>query len=253
MEAFERGLITKTDTGGLELEFGNHESMIEIVKQIGTREGYGFVLGEGIKRVAEGLGGLAEEFAMHVKGLEFPAHDPRAFNGLALSYATSNRGACHLAAFSHGFERVLTMPELGYEKPHDRLLTEGKGEFIAKMQNVSGLYDSLKLCKFMWSNGMGLNRIVEWVHAITGWDYSFDELMETGERIYNIKRLFNVRCGISRKDDTLPTRSLTQKRQGEGVIVNLPHLGKMLSDYYEYRGWSDEGIPTEDKIKQLGL
>jgi aldehyde:ferredoxin oxidoreductase len=253
MEAYERGLITKKDTGGLELQFGNHESMIEMVKQIGNREGYGLVLGEGIKRVAEGLGGLAQEFAMHVKGLEFPAHDPRAFNGLALSYATSNRGACHLAAFSHGFERVLTMPEIGYEKPHDRLATEGKGEFIAKMQNVSGLYDSLKLCKFMWSNGMGLNRIVEWVSAITGWDYSFDELMETGDRIYNIKRLFNVRCGISRKDDTLPLRSLTQKRQGQGVIVNLPHLGKMLSDYYDYRGWSDEGIPTEEKIKQLGL
>ena len=118
---------------------------------------------------------------------------------------------------------------------------------------MSGSHDPSKLCKFMWSNGMGLNRLVEWIHAITGWDYSFDELMETGDRIYNIKRLFNVRCGISRKDDTLPARSLAQKRQGEGVAVNLPHLGKMLSDYYEYRGWSEEGIPTEEKIKQLCL
>lgn len=253
MEAFEKGLITEKDTGGLEIKFGNHEAMIEMIKQIGNREGYGRILGEGVRRAAEELGGLAKEFAMHVKGLEFPAHDPRALNGLALSYATSNRGACHLAAFSHGFERTLSMPELGYDKPHDRLTYEGKGEFIAKFQNVSGMYDSLKLCKFMWSNGMKLNCLVEWVHAVTGWDYSFEEFMETGERIYNIKRLFNVKLGISRKDDTLPPRSLTQKRQGEGVTVNLPHLGKMLSDYYEYRGWSEEGIPTEERLQKLGL
>lgn len=253
MEAFEKGLITEKETGGLRIEFGNPEVMIELIKQIGNREGYGRILGEGVKRVAETFNGLADEFAMHVKGLEFPAHDPRAFNGLALSYATSNRGACHLAAFSHGFERALPMPELGYDKPHDRLASEGKGEFIAKMQNVSGIYDSLKLCKFMWSNGMELNRLVEWIHAVTGWDYSFEELMETGERIYNVKRLFNVKLGISRKQDTLPPRSLSQKREGEGITVNLPQLGKMLNEYYEYRGWSEEGIPTEEKLIKLGL
>lgn len=253
MEAFEKGIITEKDTGGLELKFGNHEAMIEMIKQIANREGLGRLLGEGVRLAAEEMGGLAKEFAMHVKGLEFPAHDPRAFNGLALSYATSNRGACHLAAFSHGFERALSMPELGYDKPHDRIAIEGKGEFIAKMQNVSGMYDSLKLCKFMWSNGMELHRLVEWVHAVTGWNYSFDEFMETGERIYNLKRLFNVKCGISRKDDTLPPRSLAQKRQGEGVTVNLPHLGQMLSDYYEYRGWSEDGIPTEETLQKFNL
>lgn len=253
MEAFTKGIITEKDTDGIKLNFGSHEAMIKMVELIAKREGIGKILSEGVKRAAETFGGLALEFALHVKGLEFPAHDPRAFNGLALSYATSNRGACHLAGFTHGFERALALPELGYDGPHDRLLTEGKGEFVAKMQNLSGLYDSLKLCKFMMSGGTPISKLVEWLNAITGWDVTFDELMKAGERMYNIKRLFNVKCGISRKDDTLPPRTLTLKRQGEGITVNQPHLGKMLSDYYEYRGWTEEGIPSNDKLEELGL
>jgi len=253
MEAFTKGIITEKDTGGIQLNFGNYEAMIEMVKLIAERQGIGNLLAEGVRKAAESLGGLALEFAVHVKGLEFPAHDPRAFNGLALSYATSNRGACHLAGLTHGFERAIPLPELGYEKYHDRLLVEGKGEFVAKMQNLSGLYDSLKLCKFMMSGGTPISKLVEWLNAVTGWDVTFDELMKTGERIFNIKRLFNVRCGISRKDDTLPPRIMVLKRQGEGITVNQPHIGKLLSDYYEYRGWTEEGIPSEKKLMELGL
>ena len=253
MEAFEKGLITEKDTGGMQIKFGDHAVMVELLKQIGNREGYGRILGEGVRRVSEDMGGLAKEFAMHVKGMEFPGHDPRAYNGMALSYATSNRGACHLAAFSHAFERVFVMPELGYDKPNDRFSQEGKGEFIAKFQNVSGMYDSLKLCKFMWGFGLQLKDIVKWLNAVTGWDYTLEEFLETGERIYNVKRVFNVKLGISRKDDTLPPRSLTLKRRGEGLTENLPHLGKMLSEYYEYRGWSEDGIPTDNTLQKLGL
>ena len=254
MELYEKGIITKEDTGGLEIKFGDEKVMIELIKLIGERKGFGEVLGEGVRIAAERIGGLAKEYAFHVKGLEFPAHDPRAFNGLALSYATSNRGACHLAGFTHGYEKANKIPELGYDKPHDRHTAEGKAEFVIKMQNLMGVVDSLKVCKFAVSNGLKISTLVDWVKFVVGWeDYSFEELMKTGERIYNIKRLFNVKCGISRKDDTLPMRFLTLKREGEGVQVNLPPLGKMLSEYYEIRGWNEVGIPTDSKLKELDI
>lgn len=254
MELYEKGIINKEDTGGLDITFGNEEVMVELTKLIGERKGFGELLGEGVRNIARKIGGAAEEYAIHVKGLEPPAHDPRAYNGVALSYATSNRGACHLAGFTHGFERVLPMPELGYDKPHDRHQTEGKAEFVIKMQNLSGVVDSLKVCKFTLQNSLTIATLVDWVKYVVGWeDYSLEELLKTGERIYNIKRMFNVNCGISRKDDKLPARFLTLKREGEGIAVNLPNLGTMLSEYYLIRGWSEEGIPTEEKVQELEI
>ncbi|GFN22682.1 aldehyde ferredoxin oxidoreductase family protein [Thermanaeromonas sp. C210] len=254
MEAFEKGLIGEGDTGGVKLTWGNADAMVEMVRQIGERTGLGKLLGEGAKRAAEALGGLAVEFAHHVKGLEFPAHDPRAFNGVALAYATSNRGACHLQAFTHPFERVVKMPELGYEEPHDRLAVEGKGEFVARLQNLMSMVDSLKICKFVFNGGVQVSHLTSWLNSITGWNISPQEFLETGERLFTLKRMFNVRyCGISRKDDTLPPRPLTCKRRGEGVTVNLPPLGRMLSDYYECRGWDEIGIPTREVLERLDI
>lgn len=254
MELFARGLISKEDTNGIDLSFGNEEAMIESIKMIGKREGFGRLLGEGVRMAAEEIGGRAKEFSLHVKGLELPAHDPRAFNGVALSYATANRGACHLAGFTHGYERVLTLPELGYDTPHDRHLIDGKAEFVVKMQNLMGVFDSVKLCKFMLLGGFRLQTLVDWVKYVVGWDdFTLDELMLTGERIFNVKRQFNVACGITRKDDMLPMRFLTEKREGEGVTVNLPPLGKMLGDYYALRGWDETGIPSQGKLSELSL
>ena len=253
MELYQRGIINKEDTNGLDISFGNKEVMIKLIKMIGERKGFGELLGEGVRNMSEKIGGLAKECAIHVKGLEPPAHDPRAIHGVALSYATSNRGACHLAGFTHGFERTATMPELGYDQPHDRHQLEGKAEFVIKMQNLMGVIDSIKVCKFAVANGLKIKTMVDWVKYVVGWeDFSMEELMETGERIYNIKRMFNVSCGISRKDDTLPMRFLTLKREGEGIQVKLPQLGDMLSEYYKLRGWDEFGIPTEDKLKELG-
>lgn len=252
MEAYEKGILTLEDTDGIELKFGNSEAMVTMVEKIARREGLGKILAEGVKLAAETIGKGSDEFAIHVKGLEPPAHDPRALHGVALSYATSNRGACHLAGFTHPFERVRFIPELGYNEPHDRHQTDGKGEFVAKLQNLMGVYDSIKICKFM-INGLRLTDFTNWINYVTGWKLSIDDVMEAGERIYNLKRLYNVACGVSRKDDTLPSRFLTLKRTGEDLVVNLPHLGKMLSDYYEFRGWSEDGIPTPAKLEQLGL
>lgn len=254
MELFEKGIIDTSVTDGLEINFGDEKILIKLIRMIGEREGFGKILGEGVRKASQIIGGKAEEYAIHVKGLEPPAHDPRAFNGLALSYATSNRGACHVAGFTHGYERTNCMPELGYDKPHDRHLVDGKAEFVIKFQNLMGVVDSLKVCKFGISSGMKIKSLAEWLNYVVGWEnYTVEELLKAGERIYNVKRLFNVGCGVSRKDDTLPLRHQTLKREGDGVIVNFPPLGRMLSEYYYLRGWNEIGIPKPEKIKELNI
>ncbi|MFQ5762546.1 MAG: aldehyde ferredoxin oxidoreductase family protein [Candidatus Bathyarchaeia archaeon] len=253
IEAFERSLITTKDTDGLRLEWGNPQLMLTLVEKIGKREGFGYMLGEGVKRTAEKIGPQAEEFALHVKGLEPAMHDPRAYNSVGVSYATSNRGACHLQGFTHVFERSIAMPELGYDTVQDRLGVEGKGELSAKGQNLMSVMDSLKLCKFTLFGGVKVSHMVEWLNAVTGWNTSIPELLRTGERIYNLKRMYNVRCGFSRKDDTLPNRILTLKRKQGGAAENLPPLNSMLEEYYNYRGWDENGIPTPEKLKELQL
>ncbi len=252
MEAFERGLLTRAGLDGLELRWGDGAAMLEMVRRIGTREGFGAVLGLGVMEAARRLGSEAQEFALHVKGLELPAHDPRAFFSSALSYATSNRGACHLAGFTHGLEDSLTVPELGYPDPLDPFAVEGKGEMVAVMQNLMGLFDSLKVCKFV----LGPLTIQDMIHglfAVTGRKSTLSDLMLTGERIFNLKRMYNMRCGISRKDDTLPGRLLTRPRTGGRAAGRLPHLGRMLHDYYLFRGWDEFGRPRPETLQRLGL
>jgi len=248
MEAFEKGLLTKKDTNGLELTFGNAEALIEVIHKISKKEGYlGNLLSKGVKSAAMLLGKNSEEFAIHVKGMEFPAHDPRAFFGVALSYATSNRGACHMQGLTHVFEKGMPIPELGING-HPRHQVEGKGEFTAKCQDLMCIFDSIKLCKLILFGGVQLTHVVNLYNAVTGLNLCIKEIMKIGERIYNLKRLYNVKCGISRKDDSLPQRILTHKRGPK-----LPPLGEMLSDYYEFRKWGETGIPTEEKLKELDL
>jgi len=252
MEAYEKGILTKKDTGELELLWGRGDVMVKMVEKIAKREGLGQLLGEGVRIAAEKLGKNSTEFSIHVKGQEMPAHDPRCFNAGAVGYATINRGACHLG-FSHVFERVLSMPEIGIDQPLPRLEVKGKGEAAAKTQNIMGLFDSLKLCKFAMFGGLKMTPILAWYNMVTGNSMTMEEFLKTGERIFNLKRMYNVRCGISRKDDTLPARFLTLKHEGEGLNPNLPPLGELLYDYYKFRGWNEEGIPTPEKLKELGL
>jgi aldehyde:ferredoxin oxidoreductase len=253
MEAYEKGLIDRGDTGGVELQWGSAEALIETIKLIGQSKGFGRVLGKGVKRAAEEIGKNSVEFSMHAKGLELPAHDPRGYNAGALGFATSSRGACHLAGFTHTFERVMRCPEIGIPEPLDRFQVEGKAILAAKTQNLMGMMDSLKLCKFIFFGGITLTHIVKWYRDVTGKEMTIDEFIKTSDRIFNLKRLYNVKLGISRKDDTLPFRSLTYKRIGQGITPNLPPLGQMLGEYYEYRGWTEDGIPTSEKLKELGL
>jgi aldehyde:ferredoxin oxidoreductase len=253
MEAYEKGLIDREDTGGIELRWGSAEAMIETIRLIAQKKGVGELLGKGVKRASEELGKNSVEFAMHIKGLELPGHDPRGYNAGAVGYATASRGGCHMAGLTHTFERVLKAPEIGIPEPLDRFQIEGKGILAAKSQNLMGMMDSLKLCKFILFGGITITHIVKWYHDVTGNEMTIDDFVKTGERIFNLKRLYNVRLGVSRKDDSLPLRSLTFKRIGKGLTPNLPPLGQMLGEYYEYRGWSEEGIPTPEKLKELGL
>lgn len=252
MEAFERGIIGPSDTDGLNLEWGNADVLVELITMIGERKGLGRLLGEGTKNAATVLGKNAEEFAIHVKGLDFPAHDPRAKLSNAVAYATSNRGACHLQAFSYEFENGIAMPEIGISETLDRFAVEGKGRLVFLTQNLMSMFDSLKCCKFTIFGGLTAGPLVDCLNYVTGWDFDIAEFMKTGERIFNLKRLYNVRCGVSRKDDTIPPRILSLMRDG-GAEGKLPPLGAMLNEYYRCRGWDEFGIPTQGKLKELGL
>ena len=253
MEAFERGLITAESAGGIELRWGDGDLVHDLIHRIAHRNGIGKLMGRGVKKFADELEGTAHEFAIHVKGLEFPAHDPRAKSSLALAYATSNRGACHLQALSMDFEEGFACPSLGFDKTFDRFTSEGKAELVVKSQNVMSIFDSLKSCKFLIHFGMEPDSMVECLNLVTGLNMTKEELLKAGERIFNLKRMFNVRCGISRKDDAIPLRIATNKRGNGNYEDSLPHLSIMLNEYYKLRGWDEMGIPKSEKLTELGL
>lgn len=248
LEAQERGLIEAP--ADLVLEWGNPETVIRLVEDMGERRGLGELLSLGVARMAEVLGGEAEEMAQHVKGQELPFHDPRALASLAVAYATHPRGACHRGN-SHLLERQAA-PVLGYPEAFERFGATGKGAMTARLQDYSGLYNSLKLCQFIMLSVEPAD-VVDWLNAATGWELSIEEFMTAGERISNLKRMFNVRLGFSRKDDTLPSRILHMPLAEGSAKGALPDLETMLDEYYEHREWDRDGLPTPDKLRQLGL
>lgn len=253
MEAYEKGLLPESVLAGARPVWGDEKAMISLVKLIGEQEGLGAFLGHGVRYCAEKLGGEANQFALHVKGLELPAHDPRAYNSLAIGYATSNRGACHLQGASYFTEKTAIVPEIGITKPLDRFRRDNLARTQADLQNVMCLFDSLKLCKFLLYGGVTLTHLGEWLTMVTGVEYSVANLLKAGERIFNLKRQFNVKAGISRKDDTIPRRILTEARPDGGAAGNLPPLAEVLEEYYSYRGWDQSGRPQPGKLAELGL
>ena len=254
MEAYEKGLLTRKDTDGIDLVWGSGETLVRMIHQIGRREGIGELMGEGSKKMAEALGRNAVEFAIHVKGLEPSAHDPRRFFSQALSYATAARGACHNASWSHPYEMALNMPEIGIPEAQDPYRIEGKAAFTAIMQDFMCAMDTLVICRFTQvGKAVTVKNQVAWLNYITGRELDVREFMKIGERVFNLKRLYNTRLGVSRKDDFLPPRFLTLERTGEGLTNRLPPLGQLLSDYYAHRRWTEDGIPSPEKLAELGL
>jgi aldehyde:ferredoxin oxidoreductase len=261
MECYEKGLLTKKDTDGLELTWGNHAAELQLIEKIATREGIGNLLAEGVTRAAGKIGRGAEKLALAVKGQELPMHEPRGKKGLGLSYAVSNRGACHLQMIDHddSWEMPQNMfPEAGFVKPADRLDTSiDKVRLVKAAEDWKSMVDSLTLCQVdSFPGGPTPEVIFGIVNSVTGWNMKPAELVKIGERAINLCRAFNVREGFSRKDDTLPERLSDPLPDGQykGQRITHDELQSMLDNYYEIRGWDKKtGIPTAMKLRELGL
>jgi len=224
-----------------------------MVEKIAYREGFGEILSDGSLRASRRIGNGSEDFVIHMKGQELALHDPRAFFSWAVAYATAHRGACHILAPTYWLERGLTFPELGYQKPLDRFATEGKGTWVKIFQDFCEVLESLVMCKFSLYGNLRGNHILNLLNLTTDWGMDFKEMLQAGERGFNLKRLINVRLGLTSKEDTLPKRLLTEMLQEGGAQGKIPNLEKMLKEYYQERVWDEDGIPTQTKLKELGI
>jgi aldehyde:ferredoxin oxidoreductase len=244
MELYDLGVITQEHTGGMALKFGSAEALAWCAEQVATGEGFGAELGLGSKRLCEKYG--HPELSMTVKGQEFPAYDPRGIQGMGLTYATSNRGACHLRSYTVSSE-ILGIPE-----KTDPLTTDGKAGLVKAFQDVTAAWDSTGLClftSFAWS----LENVAPQLDAACEGDWSADRLMETGERIWNLERDFNNKAGLTAADDTLPKRLLEEGANTGPAEGKVCGLGEMLPEYYELRGWTADGQLTDETRSRLGV
>jgi len=241
MECYEKGIISKEDTNGIELFFGNCDAQIEMIRKIALREGIGNLLAEGVKRVSEKLGKGTQDFAIHVKGMELPGYEPRGTLGMALAFATSDRGGCHLRCWPIGEELFGKL---------DRFSTKDKATTVFRQENMQAMRFTLGTCEYYTQSFHKL------LSAATGWDITMEQMLRTGERIYNLTRAFNTREHLNRKDDTLPRRLMEEPMPSgpsKGHYVKPEDLNKMLDEYYAIRGWGNNGIPTRAKLHELGL
>ncbi|MGD2142847.1 MAG: aldehyde ferredoxin oxidoreductase family protein [Anaerolineae bacterium] len=252
-EAMERGLISPEEADGLRLGWGEPEPVLTLLDQIADRDGVGKLLAHGVRAAATRLEPDAEAFAIHVKGMEPAYHDPRAFVDMGLNFATASRGACHLESGTYWRGYGLEWP--GWQEgEYDRLASTGETvRVVVEFQNYMATYNPLGLCKFMIKGGLDPSRTTELVNAATGWDWTPKHLLQVGERLFNLKRLINLRLGITGADDTLPRRFLKEPRPSGTAAGNLPDLERLLPLYYEARGWSEDGRPTQERLEQLGI
>lgn len=235
MELFETGAITEKDTGGIKLTFGSAEALVKMVELTGRCEGFGVELGQGSRRLCEKYG--HPEFSMTIKGQEIPGYDGRAMQGMGLAYATSNRGACHLRASPYGDDFQHVRPE-------------GKAKVVIETQDETGAIDSAGICQFPEYE---LDELSALLSASCEGDWSTENLVLTGERIWNLERQFNLAAGLTAADDTLPVRMLNEPAPSGTAKDKVCELDKMLPEYYELRGWDDHGVPTKETLSRLSL
>ncbi|MHA1164601.1 MAG: aldehyde ferredoxin oxidoreductase family protein [Alphaproteobacteria bacterium] len=244
MEMYEDGVLTDKETGGLKLKFGSAEALTQATELTGKAEGFGKELGMGSKRLCDKYG--KPELSMTVKGQEFPAYDPRGIQGMGLTYATSNRGACHLRSYTVSSE-ILGIPE-----KTDPLVTEGKAGLVKAFQDATAAVDSAGLCiftTFAWT----LDDIAPQIDAALPGKWSVDKLLEVGERVWNLERQYNLQAGFTAKDDTLPKRLLKDAAKTGPAKGLVAGLDKMLPEYYQLRGWTKDGVPTNETLSRLAL
>jgi aldehyde:ferredoxin oxidoreductase len=252
MDCYEHGVITKEQTDGIDLSFGNAEALIAIIHKIGKREGWlGNALAEGVAKAAEIIGGDAPKYACHIKGLELPGYDLRTLKTAALGFSVSFRGACHLRNGAYAPDVKGKVNRFKIEK--------GRGKMIVPDGHVYNVIDSLIVCKFSRGTYYDGNKdLAKYYTLATGIPMTPEELDKAGERIENLARLFNIREGKgTRKDDTLPWKiknaPVPEDGPAKGAVVSEEEFQVGLDDYYEARGWTLEGVPTVEKLNELGL
>jgi aldehyde:ferredoxin oxidoreductase len=252
MEAFEKGLITKKDTEGIDLTWGNITGAISLLHKIAKKEGIGAILSEGTREAAKRVGKGADEFSVEVKGLEAPMHDPRGFHGMGLAYMTSIRGACHLMHVCLGVEQgITTYPEVGFLENYIGQTSEGKAEMIKLCEDLGLPCNSLVICEFVaWT--LSANELAEMVKVTTGFDFTLKDLLACGERTWLLKRGLGNMMGVSAKDDRLPKRILTPVKEG-AAAGSVPDVEKLLREYYEIRGLNEDGRPKKEVLIKVGL
>lgn len=273
LECFQRGILTSEDVGGLRMAWGDPESILTLLEMIARRQGIGDILAQGPKNAAQKIGKDAEQYIMHAKGQAIVPRDPRASKGWGLMYAVSSRGGCHVRAFmpegyiqDEGIDGGIWPPDCleqvkQYEDPLNQLKEEGKPELVKFYEDYRAFQDSMEICRFSLFNTIvdaNNKPVTEYmakiINAVTGWDCTGAEILKTGERIINLERLYNLREGLTKKDDSLPNRMLKEPMhsgEGQGEII---HLQKMVDKYYEVRGWNREsGTPQDQKKEELSL
>lgn len=265
MECFEHGLIGLKETGGVELRFGNAEAMLQMVEMIAHRQGLGNLLADGVRRAAEVIGGDAHYFALHVKGMELPMHDPRGKVSVGMGYAINEAGADHLVSFH---DTLLQNPAsvtfqgaipLGITEPLPaRELSSKKSAMYALLENWSSVEKAIGFCYFGPAprSFVQVDEVVSAVRAATGWPVTVQDLLRIGERATNLARVFNTREGFSRQDDELPDRLFAPLENGAlaGVGISRPDFDQAMTDLYVAKGWNPEtAVPTRERLQALDV
>jgi aldehyde:ferredoxin oxidoreductase len=258
MECFEKGILTTKDTGGIEIRFGDGDIIVELVEKIGNRDGIGNLLAEGTRIMSQVLGQGSHKFAMHVKGLELPAYDPRAAKICGLGYVTASRGGDHITAYVQGPTFIdvpfLVVDDSSIKDPF--VANPAEAKVLVDMENALSVFDAIGGCKFM---GILLTAddIVQLISSATGWDFSVSDFRKTGERIYNLTRAYNYREGADRESDILPQRLMEDalpEGPARGMVIDAETLEMMKDAYYDFRSWDKtKGIPTVEKLAELRL
>ncbi|GAB4338399.1 MAG: aldehyde ferredoxin oxidoreductase family protein [Candidatus Abyssubacteria bacterium] len=248
MECFERGILTKEDTGGLELGFGNYEAALKLLELIAHRKGFGDFCARGVREMAKELGKGTEDFAMHSKGLELPAYDPRAAWGAAITYSLTPRGGCHRRAWPPLKE------VLGGIEP---FTTEQKAEIVRDMMHETCVMHCLLVCDVPPKTiPAGIPGFCEYLNLVTGLNFTVEDLIARAEIIETLIRRINIRQGITSTEDFLPKRILEEalaNGPAEGKVIGTDNFLKMRAEYYALRGWDSDGVPTAETISKYGF